>query len=342
VKHFRLIRAQVDVTDVLAELSREAAAWLACTGRQEAAFAQRDTNAIPLRGLRKSMINGRRRRDVHESRYTTLSRKFPATVSLLETLAETLGGRLGRAKLALLPPGKRVLPHVDRGEYYRHRDRYHLVLRSEGGSRLRAGGEEVAMQEGELWWFDNKALHSADNRSGHDRIHLIFDLLPAQTGARSDDAGADPARLLRAALAQREAHTIREVASAVETYLAVRERPAAWGEVLSRAGLLETASSGPLVALAQLHWPALTRQARRRCESALAWTLAQIDLGRVQPDRVEAAIRDAGGLDVIDVLWRDGADQELYGELIAEEAARAGDADTVRDDAASLAGGAQA
>ncbi len=35
------------------------------------------------------------------------------------------------------------------------------------------------MQEGELWWFDNKQYHESYNESDDWRIHYIFDLLPA-------------------------------------------------------------------------------------------------------------------------------------------------------------------
>ena len=71
-----------------------------------------------------------------------------------------------------------MFPHVDAGEYYRIRDRYHLVLRSALGSPLTAGEETVTMREGELWAFDNKARHEARNPSPEPRVHLIFDVLP--------------------------------------------------------------------------------------------------------------------------------------------------------------------
>jgi aspartyl/asparaginyl beta-hydroxylase (cupin superfamily) len=127
--------------------------------------------------LRKSCIGDSKRRDVHESRYTTLSRSFPSVVSFIEEFADDVGAKLGRAKIVRLPPGHRVLPHRDRGEYYARRDRYHLILQS-AGSWMRCGEEEVAMREGELWWFDNKEEHEARNESNRDRIHLIFDLEP--------------------------------------------------------------------------------------------------------------------------------------------------------------------
>jgi aspartyl/asparaginyl beta-hydroxylase (cupin superfamily) len=133
--------------------------------------------AIPLRGLRVSAIQGRKRRDVHESRWTTGSRSFPLARAFLKQTARALDSELSRAKIVCLPPGHRVYPHVDRGEYYRLRNRYHLVL-SSTGSWMRAGDEEVRMQRGELWWFDNDQVHEASNDGDSDRIHLIFDLLP--------------------------------------------------------------------------------------------------------------------------------------------------------------------
>jgi hypothetical protein len=320
MRHFRLIRQGIDTREVEQELARHDRTWFAQTGRQATSFAQRDTHAIPLRGLRKSRILGRRRRDVHESRYTSLAREFPATVRLMEAFAAEVDGTLGRAKLALLPPGKRVLPHVDRGEYYRCRDRYHLVVKSPRGSVLRAGGEEARLQEGELWWFDNKAVHEAANDSGVDRIHLIFDVLPptAADGEAGPLAEPDPALLLRDALGQAEEEAIEGVARAVRTYLAVRHRPELWKPVLSAHGRVAEAATSPIAVLVSLHWPDTRAARRRRYESAVAWSLAKLDLGLIGPGDVADAIRSAGGLDVIDHEWRRQREDILYADLVAD------------------------
>jgi hypothetical protein len=178
MKYFKCLKREVDVQPLLDEIIARDDAWDAATGRQEKIKVQREALAIPLRGLRKSAIGERDRRDVHESRWTTGSRDFPQVRAFLQAFAAERGGLLGRAKLVCLPPAHRVYPHVDRGEYYRYRDRYHLVLRSVNGSMLRAGDETVRMRPGELWWFDNKQEHEAVNEGSEDRIHLIFDLLP--------------------------------------------------------------------------------------------------------------------------------------------------------------------
>jgi len=180
--NFRLVKSGVDVGPILAELDRQPEIWGEQTGRQRISV-QREARAVPIRGLRKSRIRGRPRRDVHESRFTTLSRRVPHAVAFIRAFAEEVGGELSRAKIVSLPPGQRVYLHRDRGDYYAERDRYHLCLRSEG-SLLRCGDEEVRMKPGELWWFDNKEEHEAYNDTGSDRVHLIFDLRPIASPER--------------------------------------------------------------------------------------------------------------------------------------------------------------
>jgi len=183
MQNFKLIRCGVDPQPLLAEIAAVDGAWAQATGRQQKIDVQREALAIPLRGLRASAVAGRKRRDVHESRWTSGAAQYPLASRFLEDSALALASLMGRAKIVCLPAGQRVYPHIDRGEYYRVRDRYHLVLRSTAGSWLRAGDEEVRMREGELWWFDNNVLHEVHNDGDEDRIHLIFDLLPVARAA---------------------------------------------------------------------------------------------------------------------------------------------------------------
>ncbi len=178
MKYFRLMKNNIDVQPFLNEIASIPDAWARSTGRQDKIAVQREAEAIPLRGLVKSKIGDRKRRDVHESRYTNGSRKFLVARAFLESFAAEQDAELGRGKIVRLMPGRRVYPHIDRGEYYRVRDRYHLILQSAAGSYLKAGDEEVRMAEGELWWFDNNQMHEAHNDGEAERIHIIFDMLP--------------------------------------------------------------------------------------------------------------------------------------------------------------------
>ena len=176
---FTRIAGDIDVAPFLAELAALAEGWLVDTSRQRKVRCQRDTQNIFLRVAKKPLPPGARNaNDVHESCPGRYAADFPRTLAFCEQVAALQKGELGRATLVALQPGGWVRPHVDAGEYYRIRDRFHLVLRSPGGSPLMAGGETVVMREGELWAFDNKAEHDARNPTGEPRVHLIFDVLP--------------------------------------------------------------------------------------------------------------------------------------------------------------------
>jgi hypothetical protein len=318
LQHFRRIATKVDIRAILAELVADPNLWFVETGRQERAPAQRGTLVIPLRGLRKSEIGGRRRRDVHESRYTRLARRFPATREFMEAFAQARGGQLGRARFARLPPGKRVSAHVDRGEYYRSRDRFHLVLVSERGSLLRAGGETARLQVGELWWFDNKIIHDAENDSDRDRVHLIFDVTrpaAAQSGASLRDPAHSlaPEQLLARQSLLRAREDLADIVRAVQLYDCGRNQPQAWRALLEQAGLLADADRSPVGAVARLVWPHCTGAARQRFESVVGWCLAQLDLDRLNLAGMADGIEAAGGIDVIHRQWREQREQALYG-----------------------------
>jgi hypothetical protein len=178
MRYFKRMKSDVDVRSLLEEIRSVPDAWSLNTGRRNKIAVQREADAIPLRGLVQSKIAGRKRRDVHESRYTRISRQFHVARAFLEAFAAECDAQLCRAKLVRLQPGHKVYPHIDRGEYYKARDRYHLVMQSEAGSYLKSGDEAIRMRAGEIWWFDNKQIHEAHNDGGMDRIHFIFDLLP--------------------------------------------------------------------------------------------------------------------------------------------------------------------
>ena len=177
--NFRRLREGVDVSRLLTEVDAASQMWLSDTSRQRKVRCQRHTRNIFLRVAQKPLPAGAKNaNNVHESVYARNARRFPNALKFLRRTAVSERATLGRATLVALPAGKCVYPHRDAGDYYRVRDRYHLVLRSPQGSLIRAGHQTVVMREGELWVFNNKIEHAARNPAGVTRIHLIFDLLP--------------------------------------------------------------------------------------------------------------------------------------------------------------------
>jgi outer membrane protein assembly factor BamB len=194
-KYFRCLRADVDVRPLLAEIDSNQDAWLMNTRRQDNIPVQRETNTIFIRNIRRPIRKDIDPNDNHDNAYTTTSRRFPRAVEMMNDVAKSVGGRLSRATIVRLKPNGRVYRHIDGGDYYKYRDRYHLVLFSPQGSVLIAGDEQVRMREGELWWFDNKAPHEALNEAGEWRIHCIFDILPRRNYALAMNPPVKPGSL---------------------------------------------------------------------------------------------------------------------------------------------------
>lgn len=177
--HFIRISENENIAPILAELDASPETWLADTSRQRNVRCQRNTRNIFLRSAKKPLPPGvNNANDVHEARVAPAAREFPHTLAYCQRVADAMEGQLGRATLVSLQPESKVFPHIDIGDYYRIRDRFHLVVKSPGGSPLTTEDETVVMQEGELWVFNNKARHWAENKSEEPRVHLIFDVLP--------------------------------------------------------------------------------------------------------------------------------------------------------------------
>jgi hypothetical protein len=175
MKHFKRMKEQVDVGPFLDELRSFQGDW--SDWRAKTVPLHRETLSIPLR--EPVLSQGELYIHCERDRKTEHYAKFPQLTAFLEQFADGVHGRLSRANIVSLRSGGKVYAHIDHGAYYKNRDRYHMVLQSPSGSRMLSGGEECVWREGEVWWFDNKAMHEAHNPSdGADRIHVIFDIKP--------------------------------------------------------------------------------------------------------------------------------------------------------------------
>lgn len=176
--NFRLMSSDCDIEVLRAEIVAQPEMWQVNTTRQNTLTVQRETESVFLRAARRAENSAIALEDTHDSGPTQHAKRYPRTLEWVMEFARKRNGQLGRVILARLKPHGHVYRHFDRGEYYRVRDRYHLVISSAAGSLMRCADDEVVMREGELWWFDNKKPHESFNHSEEGRIHLIFDVLP--------------------------------------------------------------------------------------------------------------------------------------------------------------------
>jgi hypothetical protein len=115
--------------------------------------------------------------DQHECVDQPVFRFLPEARPLIFGLvAFTQGERLGRVIINKIKPGGRIYPHADTPAHAEYYDRFHIVLNSSPGVVFRAGDEQVYMETGSAWWFDNSIEHEVVNNSADDRIHMVVDI----------------------------------------------------------------------------------------------------------------------------------------------------------------------
>ena len=82
--------------------------------------------------------------------------------------------KVSRCGFLSLPVGGFVGTHIDIGNYYLTRDRYHLSI--QGRYEYTVGDEMVVVEPGTLLWFDNKLPHGTTNIGDEVRITFVFDV----------------------------------------------------------------------------------------------------------------------------------------------------------------------
>lgn len=173
LQHFRRL-GYLDPAAAVWEIQQRPELWDLVTVRQQyEGSAHRDTESIILRG--PTTLD-----DIFDNLdsvdFPTLA-ELPATRDLIDRVLDMVQAReVGRLMVVKLHAGGRVTPHTDEGRYAEYFARFHLVLTSSPKCRFHAGGEQVVMAPGELWWFNHRAQHEVRN-GGPERIHLILDLL---------------------------------------------------------------------------------------------------------------------------------------------------------------------
>ena len=175
LKNFRRLKAAIDTRPFLTEVNAMESLWLVNTSRQSQISVQRETNTIFLRAADHTNSQEQNVNNIQESVTTRHAACCPNIMRFLEIFSEERQASLQRVLIARLKPQGRVYPHVDKGRYYKLRDRYHFVLVSPTGSVLSSGGETVIMQQGEVWWLQNKLVREARNSSHEWRCVAILD-----------------------------------------------------------------------------------------------------------------------------------------------------------------------
>jgi len=97
---------------------------------------------------------------------------FPFWQSILDRFP----AQLSSARLLRLGPGARIHEHCDPDLGHPNGDlRLHIPIRSHPAVEFILDGAAIPMQAGECWFLDLSRPHRVENRSEHERVHLVLD-----------------------------------------------------------------------------------------------------------------------------------------------------------------------
>jgi hypothetical protein len=80
-----------------------------------------------------------------------------------------------RVLIVKLKANTNIEPHVDNGYSLMTAKRTHIPIITNSKVTFTVNGETKYLKEGEIWEINNSKVHSVDNNSDEDRIHLIID-----------------------------------------------------------------------------------------------------------------------------------------------------------------------
>jgi hypothetical protein len=185
VNNFQIIANGVDVLPLLLAIKRRPDLWKEDTFLRD--YPQGpfgEIESIMLRFPEKSVKETQAEveahlltHDPHESidypAYKILHEARPLVMNLM---ARVQGERLGRVMINKIMPGGRIFPHCDTPLHCEYYTRFHIVLWGKPGAVIRCDTEQLDMQTGDCFWFNNALEHEVINNSGYERISMVIDI----------------------------------------------------------------------------------------------------------------------------------------------------------------------
>ena len=174
--NFVRIADGLDVDPLLKLLDAKPELWKEIQIRQQfTGSPHKDTESIYVRGPLK-MSQYYVLWDTGSYDYPCMEYLEPALVPLMRPILKKLQVEdMGRVLIVNLKPSGHVTKHNDQGTYADHYQRFHLVLKTNQWCSQTCGNQKQKFEVGDVWWFNHKKVHTADNVGMTDRVHIIFD-----------------------------------------------------------------------------------------------------------------------------------------------------------------------
>ena len=176
MKNIRVLETGIDVSGVLAQLKAHPEDWGAQRNIEGSHNVMNDYGFPEVEAGVLQLVMGAvdtPEQYVGDSEICVATAAFHHHTGVLGILARYFRN-VSRCAFLSLPVGGKVGTHVDIGDYYLTRDRYHLSI--QGKYKYHVGDEEIVIEPGMLVWFNNKLPHGTENVGDEVRITFVFDV----------------------------------------------------------------------------------------------------------------------------------------------------------------------
>jgi hypothetical protein len=179
--HFHKIGTGCNVAPLVAQIGEHPELWNQHNVRKVSAGSPHaEMDDIWLRYNRYERFCGDRStfNDEHVPVWYPAARVLTAARPILfGIMAAVQGEMLCGVFITRIPPGGKILRHIDRGWHAEATDKFYVALKSPAGSAFHCDhdgeAESIYPEIGDIHMFDNRKLHWVTNDSDHEKMTLI-------------------------------------------------------------------------------------------------------------------------------------------------------------------------
>lgn len=182
MNNIKILETGIDVSQVLAQLKQYPEDWGAQKNIKGTGDLVDDMGFPAIQAGVLQLVMGAITRPgeyVGDSELCVPTPAFHRHTAVIQIISQYFRS-ISRCGFLSLPVGGSVGTHIDIGDYYQTRDRYHLAI--QGRYRYHVGDEAVDVEPGMLLWFNNKLPHGTENIGDVVRITFVFDVKPSESG----------------------------------------------------------------------------------------------------------------------------------------------------------------
>lgn len=177
-RHLQLIRSNIEVAPILAEVDAAPELWGGHPERTAPSDSpHRESLDVWLRFRpQDELTEPARYSEPHFAAWYPAMARLPSLRPVIFDLMRTMEAvYLGGCMLTRIPGGKRIYEHHDDGWHAQFMNtKLYVILRANEGCVNFCGDDAAVMKPGSVWRFENSVPHSVENNGNTDRVVAIL------------------------------------------------------------------------------------------------------------------------------------------------------------------------